>query len=131
MSLPLRVIASAVVFILLTGWLAAVLAQGPQPDVPSTLQQLQETLKRLQAEIKSLQDTVKRLSGEAKKSKASPASVSPASAAAERSTSLQKAMEAYNRGRELEEKKLFRAAKETVVGGSLKPRTAEAFRSAS
>jgi tetratricopeptide (TPR) repeat protein len=107
MSWLLRLVAPAVVLIVFTCWLVA---QGPQPDLPTSLQQLQETLKRLQAEVKSLQDTVKRLSNQAQKNKGTPAPAAPVAVAGKPPSAMQRAIEAYNRGREFEEKKLFRTA---------------------
>ncbi len=114
MSIRIRFVAASAGLVLLAGW---VFAQSSQPDMPSVLQQLQDSLKRLQAEVKSLQETVKRQANEAKKSKSSPGSnVSGAtakSAVPVSQTPLQKAVEAYNRGRDLEGKNLLRAAIES------------------
>jgi len=106
MSIRTRVAATAVILVSLAGWL---FAQAPRQDMPAVLQQLQDTLKRLQAEVKSLRETVQRQANEAKKNKA-PAVQAPAPAPAKPASSLQIAIEAYNRGRSLEEKNMLRGA---------------------
>lgn len=103
MSYRVRASIAAGVFLIAAGWISG---QAPE-DVPAALRQMQETLKRLQAEIKSLQDTVQRQANEAKRQKAAPVAAAKLSPPA---GPLQKALEAYARGRQLEEQQLYRAA---------------------
>src|SRR5262245_35705961 len=61
---------------ILNGLLMAALVAGllyAQEVSPATVQELQQTLARLQAEIKTLQDVVKKLSEDARKRPAAPA----------------------------------------------------------
>src|SRR3954466_2756099 len=108
MSFRFRFAAISLITILIAGWLVA---QAPQQDVPGALQQLQETLKRLQAEVKSLQETVKRQAAEAKKNaedkkrqiderKATAASSATPAVVLASTSSLKQAITAYARGRD-------------------------------
>jgi len=106
MSLPFRVTVAAAVLIVFGGWL---LAQGPATD-RGVLEQLQETLKRLQAEVKSLQDTVKRLSNESKKNKGSKQIAAKTIIVEKPPSDGRSALESYKRAREFEDKRLFRPA---------------------
>jgi len=100
-----------------------------QENLPNTLQQLQETLKRLQNEIKELQNTVQRLTKEAKNNKgAAPTAAAPSVAVVAPAANWSNALEAYKRGKQLEDQKQYRAAIE-AYGGAIQfdPKSDAAF----
>jgi tetratricopeptide (TPR) repeat protein len=113
MSIRIRFAAAALVFILLAGWL---FGQNSQPDMAAVLRQLQDTLQRLQAEVKSLQETVKRQASAARSNRSTAAigtkQASLPVAPPVQKVPLQKSVEAYARGRDLEAKGAFRPATE-------------------
>src|SRR5437868_7482172 len=99
------VLICTVVFLLFTGWLFSDDLQNP--DLASTVRNLQQTLRDLEKQIADLKATVKELSRKQKKEKQprgiDPNGISPVAAAA----ALQQAQENYARARQAEDQKAF------------------------
>jgi tetratricopeptide (TPR) repeat protein len=90
---------------------------GQQPDLPGSLEQLQETLKMLQAERKSLRETVKKMSRTARKAQCvevpKPKDIEVQVAVTADIPDMEKASSAYQEGRRQEEQRLYRGAVES------------------
>src|SRR3954469_7886147 len=79
-----------------------------QETVPTTLAQLQDTLKRLQNEVKGLQGTIQRLIKEARNNKGAEAAVAaPSIAPVTTQSSWRKALDAYKHGKQLEQERQY------------------------
>src|SRR6476661_7925656 len=78
-----------------------------QETMPNTLAQLQDTLKRLQNEVKGLQSTIQRLIKDSRNNKGAETAVAAPSVAPVASSNWRNALEAYKRGKQLEQQRQY------------------------
>src|SRR5438128_2481015 len=120
------VLICTVVFLLFTGWLFS--DDLHNPDLSSTVRNLQQTLQQLQKQIDDLKATVKELSRKQKKEKQPRDVDSKAISGTAAAAALQQAQENYARARQAEDQKAYNVAIEAYTQAiELDPQNDSAF----